>query len=80
MRWKISSKECHQNLTLHCGVALIGACRIHCAVKLGEHMSENLFKLKPENVGNYVLLSNIYAEAGRWDNVAKARAMLKTNS
>eukprot|EP01018_Ginkgo_biloba_P019097 Gb_21401 [translate_table: standard] len=56
--------------------ALLGACRIHCNIELGEHAAEHLFKLEPQNVGIYVLLSNIYASAGRWDDVAKVRKML----
>eukprot|EP01018_Ginkgo_biloba_P030278 Gb_21443 [translate_table: standard] len=57
--------------------ALLGACRIHCNVELGEHVSECLFKLEPGNSGNHVLLSNIYAKAGRWHDVAKIRTMMK---
>eukprot|EP01018_Ginkgo_biloba_P019175 Gb_04167 [translate_table: standard] len=57
--------------------ALLGACRIHCNFVLGEHVAERLFELEPENAGCYVLLSNIYAEAGRWDDVAKVRTMMK---
>eukprot|EP01018_Ginkgo_biloba_P036121 Gb_26526 [translate_table: standard] len=57
--------------------ALLGACRIHCNVALGEIVAEHLFELEPENAGSYVLLSNIYAVAGRWDDVAKIRKMMK---
>eukprot|EP01018_Ginkgo_biloba_P036696 Gb_40437 [translate_table: standard] len=57
--------------------ALLGACRIHCNIELGERVAERLFDLEPENAGCYVLLSNIYAAAGRWDNVAKVRVMMK---
>jgi pentatricopeptide repeat protein len=57
--------------------ALLGACRIHSNIELGEHVAEYLFKLEPENTGNYVLLSNIYAVAGRWDDVAKVRTRMK---
>eukprot|EP01018_Ginkgo_biloba_P002288 Gb_24674 [translate_table: standard] len=57
--------------------ALLGACRIHSNIELGKHVSAHLLKLDPEKAGNYVLLSNIYAAAGKWDDVAKVRAMLK---
>eukprot|EP01018_Ginkgo_biloba_P037426 Gb_17091 [translate_table: standard] len=57
--------------------ALLGACRIHCNIKLGEHVAERLFDLKTKDTGHYVLLSNIYATAGRWDDVAKVRTMMK---
>lgn len=57
--------------------ALLSACRIHGNVEMGEHAAEYLFNLEPENAGSYVLLSNMYAEAGRWDNVAKVRTWMK---
>eukprot|EP01018_Ginkgo_biloba_P019039 Gb_39514 [translate_table: standard] len=57
--------------------ALLGACRIHCNIEIGEHVAERLIELEPGNAGHYVLLSNIYAKAGRWEDVAKVRTMLK---
>eukprot|EP01018_Ginkgo_biloba_P023741 Gb_23967 [translate_table: standard] len=57
--------------------ALLGACRIHCNTSLAEHVSRHLLELEPENPGYYVLLSNIYAAAGRWDSVAKVRSRMK---
>ncbi|CBI40590.3 unnamed protein product, partial [Vitis vinifera] len=36
-----------------------------------------LFELEPSNPGNYVILSNIYATAGRWDGVARLRKLMK---
>eukprot|EP01018_Ginkgo_biloba_P018893 Gb_18914 [translate_table: standard] len=57
--------------------ALLGACRIHCNIDLGERVAQRLFELEPDNSGNYILLSNMYAEAGRWNDVAKVRTMMK---
>eukprot|EP01018_Ginkgo_biloba_P018985 Gb_02561 [translate_table: standard] len=57
--------------------ALLGACRMHCNIELGELAAERLFELEPENVGSYVLLSNMYAAAGKWDDVTKVRKMMK---
>eukprot|EP01018_Ginkgo_biloba_P034994 Gb_38301 [translate_table: standard] len=57
--------------------ALLGACRIHCNLELGKHVAECLFVLEPESAGCYVLLSNIYAVAGRWDDVEKVRTLMK---
>eukprot|EP01018_Ginkgo_biloba_P019480 Gb_00846 [translate_table: standard] len=56
--------------------ALLGACRIHSNVELGEHVARHLFDIEPENAANYVLLSNIYAAAGRWDDAANVRTMM----
>eukprot|EP01018_Ginkgo_biloba_P020813 Gb_00194 [translate_table: standard] len=57
--------------------ALLGACRIHCNIALGECAAEHLFDIDPDNGGYYVLLSNIYAGAGRWEDVAKVRSLMK---
>ncbi|GFP82718.1 pentatricopeptide repeat-containing protein at4g30700 [Phtheirospermum japonicum] len=56
--------------------ALIGACRIHDNVEIAEKAAESLLELRPENAGHYILLSNIYAKAGRWENVAKIRELM----
>eukprot|EP01018_Ginkgo_biloba_P003143 Gb_41645 [translate_table: standard] len=57
--------------------SLLGSCRIHTNIKLGEHVAECLFELDSKDAGPYVLLSNIYAAAGRWDDVEKVRKMMK---
>ncbi|XAR49256.1 hypothetical protein NMG60_11032385 [Bertholletia excelsa] len=57
--------------------ALLGACRKHGDVELGERVGKILLKLEPENSGRYALLSNIYAKAGRWEDVANLRKLMK---
>ncbi|KAL3580199.1 hypothetical protein D5086_018034 [Populus alba] len=47
--------------------ALLGACRIHGNIELAHWAAEHLFKLKPQHSGYYSVLSNMYAEAGKWD-------------
>ncbi|XP_052196935.1 pentatricopeptide repeat-containing protein At5g44230-like [Diospyros lotus] len=63
----------------HGGVwgALLGACRIHGNPDLAEIAAAHLFKLEPNGIGNYLLLSNIYAIAGRWDDVSKVRKLTR---
>nr|GMD41462.1 pentatricopeptide repeat-containing protein At1g08070, chloroplastic [Ipomoea batatas] len=56
--------------------SLLGACRIHGKVELGEFAAKNLFEVERDNPGGYVLLSNIYARAGRWDDVGRIRTFL----
>ncbi|KAH9291812.1 hypothetical protein KI387_043001, partial [Taxus chinensis] len=58
-------------------VTLLGACRLHGNVELGERVAEHIFDLDPENEACYILLSNIYAAAGRWNNVTKLRATMR---
>ncbi|XP_060197968.1 putative pentatricopeptide repeat-containing protein At5g37570 isoform X2 [Lycium barbarum] len=53
--------------------ALLGACKLHCDIEVGEEVSRRLFELEPQNTGNYVLLSDIYAAANRWLDVALLR-------
>ncbi|XP_057823025.2 LOW QUALITY PROTEIN: pentatricopeptide repeat-containing protein At1g11290, chloroplastic [Cryptomeria japonica] len=57
--------------------ALLGACRIHHNILLGEWVAEHLFHLEPDKAAHHVLLSNIYAAAGRWGNVSKIRTLMK---
>lgn len=57
--------------------SLLAACRMHKNVELGEISAMKLFELDPQNCGYYVLLSNIYAEAGRWEDVKRMRIHMK---
>ncbi|KAM4108055.1 hypothetical protein ACB094_03G016000 [Castanea mollissima] len=57
--------------------ALLGACRMHKNMELGAYAAEHVFELDPYDSGPHVLLSNIYASAGRWGDVAKVRRMMK---
>ncbi|PON92828.1 DYW domain containing protein [Trema orientale] len=56
--------------------ALLSSCRVHNNVSLGEASAKKLFKLEPRNPGNYVILSNIYASKGMWDDVDRVRDMM----
>eukprot|EP01018_Ginkgo_biloba_P035884 Gb_00601 [translate_table: standard] len=57
--------------------ALLGACRMYGNMELGKCAAECLFYLEPQNAAKYVLLSNIYAATGRWEDVANVRKMMK---
>ncbi|KAK9105276.1 hypothetical protein Scep_022120 [Stephania cephalantha] len=57
--------------------ALLSACRIHGNLSLGEQISEKLLKLDPYKAENYVLVSNLFARSGRWDNVRRLRGRMK---
>ncbi|PRQ42721.1 putative tetratricopeptide-like helical domain-containing protein [Rosa chinensis] len=52
---------------------LLGACKVHGNVELAEQCFEQLAKLEPLKDADYVLLSNIYAEAEKWHDVERLR-------
>ncbi|KAA8544834.1 hypothetical protein F0562_019618 [Nyssa sinensis] len=56
---------------------LLGACRVHGNVELAELASKHLFDLDPQNSGYYVLMSNVHANAGKWESVLKIRSLMK---
>lgn len=53
--------------------SVLGGCRIHRNYELAERAAEALFEIEPENAATYVTLANIYAAAGKWEEVAKVR-------
>ncbi|OMP02158.1 hypothetical protein CCACVL1_02907 [Corchorus capsularis] len=56
---------------------LLGACRVHRNVDLAIYAAEQVLKLDPEDAGTYVLLSNIFANSQRWEDVSKVRRAMK---
>ncbi|PIN05873.1 hypothetical protein CDL12_21585 [Handroanthus impetiginosus] len=59
--------------------ALLSACRSSGDMEIAEYAVKELIKLEPWNSGNYVLLSNIYAERGNWSGVEEVRVLMKGN-
>ncbi|XVF86158.1 hypothetical protein PTKIN_Ptkin18bG0017700 [Pterospermum kingtungense] len=57
--------------------AMLDGCRIHQQAKMGKRIVEQLCELEPLNADNYVLLSNWYAESGKWDMVDKLKMTIK---
>ncbi|XP_043696285.1 pentatricopeptide repeat-containing protein At2g03880, mitochondrial-like [Telopea speciosissima] len=55
---------------------VLGACKMHGNVGLGEKAAKNLFEIEPKTDSSYILLSNIYASKRRWDDVAMVRALM----
>ncbi|KAK2357528.1 Pentatricopeptide repeat-containing protein [Trifolium repens] len=52
---------------------LLGACSIHGNIELAELVKSRLAEMDPNNSGDHVLLSNVYAVAGKWKDVAGIR-------
>eukprot|EP01018_Ginkgo_biloba_P039605 Gb_08794 [translate_table: standard] len=57
--------------------SLFDACRVRGNIELGQSVAERLLELEPENADCYVLLSNVYAVAGRWNDLEKVRTKMK---
>ncbi|XP_077224215.1 pentatricopeptide repeat-containing protein At4g13650-like [Tasmannia lanceolata] len=57
--------------------ALVGACRIHGELELGQIAGEELLRAEETNNGYHVLLSNVYAVVGWWECAARVRKEVK---
>ncbi|KAF8369621.1 hypothetical protein HHK36_032358 [Tetracentron sinense] len=61
-----------------CMVDILGrAGKLDEAHNWSRSVAEQLFELEPENTGNYMLLSSIYALGERWDEAARVRTAMK---
>ncbi|XP_026405655.1 pentatricopeptide repeat-containing protein At1g11290, chloroplastic-like [Papaver somniferum] len=57
--------------------SILTASKTKSDTKLAEFATGELIKMEPGNAANYILLSNIYASAGKWDKVANMRVVLR---
>ncbi|KAF6150346.1 hypothetical protein GIB67_034045 [Kingdonia uniflora] len=66
-------------LVPHTGVwgALLNACKIHGNVEFAESAIKHLMELNLEDGGYLSIMSNIYANAGRWNDVSRVRELMK---
>lgn len=71
----VKSMPVEPNAVVWC--ALLGACHVHSNEELGNIAAGKLLELEPENPGNYVLVSNVFASAGKWDDVELVRERMK---
>ncbi|KAK7402293.1 hypothetical protein VNO78_14446 [Psophocarpus tetragonolobus] len=56
--------------------ALLNSCKTHGYVELAELALEKLIELEPDESGNYVILANMYAQSGKWEEVARLRQLM----
>ncbi|CAH8385184.1 unnamed protein product [Eruca vesicaria subsp. sativa] len=57
--------------------SLLAACKVHRNMTLGEYVAEKLLEVESSNSGPYVLLSNMYAENGQWEDVMNVRKSMR---
>lgn len=54
--------------------ALLSACRTHNDLRLGSVAAQRLIELDPSDPWARIMLSNLYGEASRWDQVGRLRS------
>ncbi|XP_011628333.1 pentatricopeptide repeat-containing protein At2g45350, chloroplastic [Amborella trichopoda] len=57
--------------------SLLGACRNHGNIEIGQWAGRCLIELAPFESSSYVLLSNLYANASMWDDASTVRMMMR---
>lgn len=56
---------------------LLAACQNHGNIEIAEIVAWKLIEVKPQYGSCYVLLSNLYARMGRWDDFRRTRKMME---
>lgn len=57
--------------------ALFGACMVHKAFEMGEHIGNLLVNQQPNHSGSYALLANLYKMCQNWEAAAQVRKLMK---
>lgn len=57
--------------------SILHSCRIHGNQDLAAMAAEKLFSMAPTDATPYVILSNIYAKAGRWEDAAHVKKIMR---
>nr|XP_007153010.1 hypothetical protein PHAVU_003G000100g [Phaseolus vulgaris]ESW25004.1 hypothetical protein PHAVU_003G000100g [Phaseolus vulgaris] len=70
-----------KNMPVECNAivwrTLLAACRLHGNVQLGEKIRNHLLELEPDHSSDYVLLANVYASTGLWNEMHKERRLMQ---
>lgn len=57
--------------------ALLGACRVHRNMDLAAYAAKQIINHDTSDAGTYILLSNIYANSQRWDELTEVRNVMR---
>ncbi|XP_020596069.1 pentatricopeptide repeat-containing protein At5g48910-like [Phalaenopsis equestris] len=57
--------------------SLMSSCWTHSNWEIGKFVGRKLIEMMPEEVGPYILLSNIWAAEGKWEEVERVRVMME---
>lgn len=58
---------------------LLSACKLHDNFEMGLRIAKKAFASDPENEGYYILISNSYGSAKKWDEIEKLRETMKNH-
>ncbi|CAN1772905.1 Pentatricopeptide repeat-containing protein At2g20540 [Linum perenne] len=56
---------------------LLAACRVYKNVEFAELALGKLVEFNPKNPANYVMLSNVYGDVGRWKDLARLKVAMR---
>ncbi|KAG0476416.1 hypothetical protein HPP92_013257 [Vanilla planifolia] len=59
---------------------LLSACRIYSNFELAKISVEKLLELEPDNSSNYILFSNMCADAGQWEEARRMRNLMRSKN
>ncbi|XP_024975735.1 pentatricopeptide repeat-containing protein At3g02330, mitochondrial [Cynara cardunculus var. scolymus] len=57
--------------------SLLGICKLQRNVDVAEEAASSLLRLDPQDSSAYVLLANIYADVGMWEEMSKIRKKMR---
>ncbi|XP_031489781.1 putative pentatricopeptide repeat-containing protein At2g01510 [Nymphaea colorata] len=57
--------------------SILNSCKIHSNPQLAQRTADQLFHIGPRDASPYIAMSNIYAAAGRWEDVANVKKSMK---
>ncbi|KAL8521990.1 hypothetical protein ACS0TY_012227 [Phlomoides rotata] len=60
--------------------SLLSSCRTYRDLETAVIAIQHLLELEPDDTGNLVLLANIYADLGKWDEVSRMRKFIRSKS
>ncbi|KAL6861799.1 hypothetical protein ACP4OV_017499 [Aristida adscensionis] len=72
--WRLVEKNIEPNPSMY--GAILGACKMHLDMPLGEATAKNLLAIDPDNSVNYAALANMYAESCLWEDAQTTRQLL----
>ncbi|KAH0464763.1 hypothetical protein IEQ34_004866 [Dendrobium chrysotoxum] len=57
--------------------ALLNGAAVYRDVELGEYAFQQLLEIEPGNTGNFIVMANLYSQAGKWKDAQTVREKMK---